>query len=669
MASFKEYNPQVGQQKSILRACEACYTRKVRCDTGGRTEPCSNCISHGVECKARSRKRKASSICADVQAWQSRTPHAPCTELRDQRDVTGNNNHNFTPIMTAPFLSLTYQPSPAPASSPDAFHNSSYLSRSAILGEDFPGIDHSHTNGRAQTHSLSESDLQVLEIYHALDLPDPPVRQSLLEAFIEYAWTWMPVTDLSLLSCTDGARSGSLLLLQAVLLVGMLMRPEVCDKEMVEKQYQRVKALINTGYERSPLNLLAALCLMQWYTSTAPNDLSTDTPRFWANYAAGLAQQVGLHRPSTNPHDEGDSRLRRRIWWTLCTRDNLMASAHGRPRMLNPADSTVPTIDLNDFENPQDQRAIVFVAYVKVVQILGDLCELLRRHGHIDHVERAGFISRLEACLSSFPEQLHLLDSKDSFRAYDLDIAQLHIPIMVTLTILHRPRSIFALRVSNAESITAAHLGFRLFEAIHLRNHTRLLSSAFAWHLLAVSIPHLSALRFPELEVESNQTMDALEKSLSLLGTVRPAAVNNLRNIRAIRRAVLGSSRTQPTRRNTPELTSAIDRQVAPSSAHIFRHYGPSSIQYHERVISILKGRSNTNSNQRTTAEDVVLENFNTVQSCSGAQCHSVNLLSDNDVGVSVNDAQDLFTALFGPGLQDNSWMRDWMEDLHLPPE
>jgi hypothetical protein len=668
MANFKVYNPQLGQQKSSLRACAACYTRKVRCDTGGRTKPCSNCTSHGVECKARNRKRKVSSVCADIQSCRSQSPDAPDTELMVQRDVIGNNNQIFTHIMTAPFLSLTYQPSPAPVSSPDAFHNSSYLSRSAILGEDFPGIDHSHTNGTAQAHSLSKADLQVMKIYHALDLPDPPVRQSLLEAFVEYAWIWMPVLDLSLLSCTGVAQEGSLLLLQAVLLVGMLMRPEVCDKEMVEKQYQRVKALINTGYERSPLNILAALCLMQWYTSTAPNDLSTDTPRFWANYAAGLAQQVGLHRPSSSHHSEAESRLRRRIWWTLCTRDNLMASAHGRPRILNPADSTVSMINLNDFEDPQDHRVPVFVAYVKIVQILGDLCELLRRNGLIDHVERAGFITRMDECLSSFPEQLHLLGSRDSIRSYDLEIAQLHIPVMVTITILHRPRSIFALHIANAESITAAHLAFRLFEAIHLRGHTKLLSSAFAWHLLAVSIPHLSALRFPELEVESNQALDTLEKSLSLLGTVRPAAANNLRNIRAIRSAVHASSRTQPTRRNTPEVTGSIVCHVAPSSAHIFRYYGPSAVQYHDRIISALKEQLNTHSNQRTTVEHVAVGNFNTAQSCFGTQ-DTTNFLPDNDVGGSVHDGQDLFTALFGPGLQDNSWMRDWMEDLHMPTE
>jgi hypothetical protein len=570
--------------------------------------------------------------------------------------------------MTAPFLSLTYQPSPAPESSPDAFYNSSYLSRSAILGEDFPGIDHSHANGTAQAHSLSKSDLEVLNIYHALDLPDPPLRQSLLEAFVEYAWTWMPVLDLSLLSRTGVARDDSLLLLQAVLLVGMLMRPEVCDKEMVEIQYKRVKALINTGYERSPLNILAALCLMQWYTSTAPNDLSTDTPRFWANYAAGLAQQVGLNSPSTSHHNEAESRLRRRIWWTLCTRDNLMASAHGRPRILSPADSTVSMIELNDFEDLRDHRASVFVAYVKIVQILGNLCELLRRHGLIDHAERAGFISQLDECLSNFPDQLHLLDSRDSIRTYDLEIAQLHIPVMVTLTILHRPRSIFALGITNAESVTAAHLAFRLFEAIHLRGHTKLLSSAFAWHLLAVSIPHLSALRYPELKEQSNQALDALETSLSILGTVRPAAANNLRNIRAIRSAVHASSRTQPTCRNTPELNGSTDPQVAPSSAHIFRHYGPSAVQYHDKVISALKEPSKTHSNQRIAVEDVAVGSFTTTQSCSSTQNLSIDFLPDNDVAGSVNDAPNLFTALFGPGLQDNSWMRDWMEDLHMPP-
>jgi hypothetical protein len=35
------------------------------------------------------------------------------------------------------------------------------------------------------------------------------------------------------------------------------------------------------------LNILAALCLVQWYTPSAPKDISTDVPRFWNTYAVG----------------------------------------------------------------------------------------------------------------------------------------------------------------------------------------------------------------------------------------------------------------------------------------------------------------------------------------------------------------------------------------------
>jgi hypothetical protein len=666
MASFQVYNPLLGQQKPSLRACEVCYTRKVRCDTGGRATSCSYCITHGTECKARSRKRKASSITSQPLSFCTADANRRHAELEGQSSAAANGE-DFDSVRTAPFFFLTYNSSPAPNSSPDAFYNSAYLSRSAILGDDFPGLDHSHANGTTQEHSLTPSDLEVLKIYDAFHLPDLPIRQSLLEAFVEYAWTWMPVLDLSVLGRTGAAEGSSLLLLQAVLLVGMLMRPEVFDNKMVFEQYKRVKALINTGYERNPINILAALCLVQWYTSTAPNDLSTDTPRFWANYAAGLAQQIGLHRPSLS-HQE-DFRLRRRIWWTLCTRDNLMASAHGRPRMLNPADSTILTIDIDDFEDRNDRRAAVFVAYVVFVQILGDLCEILRRYGCIGQIERARVISRLGEGLSKLSEPLNLLVSGTSSQAYDLEIAQLHIPIMIVVTILHRPSSIFSLGIANAESITAAHLAFRLFEAIHLRGHTRVLSSAFAWHLLAASIPHLSALRLPMLKRESSEALDVLERSLSTLGTVRPAAANNLRNVRAIRDAVNASSRVHPTAKNDPEPIYSAEVGVSSSCAHLFHYYGPLAVQYHHRIVSLLKESSNSHSGKGATAEDATAKESNTAQSCSQLQEHAVDLLPDIAVSGSIDGAQDLFTGLFGAGVQDKSWMRDWMEDLQMPPE
>lgn len=575
----------------------------------------------------------------------------------------------------APFLFVTHLQtqqetvSPRTASSVDAFHNSSYLSRSAILGDEFPDIDHSHTERSVPEHTLSPTDLEVLKLYHAFDLPDPPLRQSLIEAYVEKCWTWMPVVDLSSLSGSFTAGEDSLLLLQAVLLVGSLMRPELCSKETSDEYYRRVKALVNAGYERNPVNILAALCLIQWYTPTAPKDISTDTPRFWETYALGLAQQMGLYRAAKVETD--DHGLRRRIWWTLRSRDNLIAAAHGRPRILNPVDCSVELPDVKDFVDSTDRRARVFVYYVKLVEILGDLCHLLTREDKITTEERGDISTRLRDYMHALPNSFRLNDADGKARPYNFELAQFHVPILTAITILYRPRSVFALGPGNAASIAAANITFRIVQAIHYREQTKYLSSAFAWYLLAASIPHLSCLRIPRLRAASSATLDTLETVLSTLGKVRPAAANNLRNVRAIRRAVNAHNRSDTVPRQGPDFDSdGLDAEDSYARV-ILQPYGREVLEHYQSLITALEDNSTPDiypdyhphiALEDTHPDTILLPN----SEHSLVAATPVLPISTSSYGV-----QDAFTNLFEEDVHGtmNFWMRDWMEDLQYMPE
>jgi hypothetical protein len=208
----------------------------------------------------------------------------------------------------------------ASSSTVDEFYNSSYLSRRAVLGDDFPDIDHSHGGRQPHEYTLTQNDMKVLEIYNAFELPSLPIRQALFEIYHERCWTWMPVVDDETEMADSPRKATSLLVLQAVLLAAASTRAEADMILPLHSQYRRIKAIIDTGAERNPLNLLAALCLIQFYAPAAPKDISTDTPRFWGTYALGLALQMGLNmKPIKHISQEG---LRRRVWWTLYVSSN-----------------------------------------------------------------------------------------------------------------------------------------------------------------------------------------------------------------------------------------------------------------------------------------------------------------------------------------------------------
>jgi hypothetical protein len=207
----------------------------------------------------------------------------------------------------------------AATSSPtvDEFYNSSYLSRRAVLGDDFPDIDHSHVSAgpRHHEHTLSDNDMRVLELYEVFKLPSIPVLQVLFEAFYERCWTWTPVVEEELHPSGSSRGPTSLLILHAILLAAASMTSDAEKYLPLHPQYRRIKAIIDTGAERNPLNLLAALAMTQFYAPAGPRDISTDTPRFWGTYALGMALQMGLNRKPSKPSSQDG--LKRRVWWTL----------------------------------------------------------------------------------------------------------------------------------------------------------------------------------------------------------------------------------------------------------------------------------------------------------------------------------------------------------------
>ncbi|KAK5705300.1 hypothetical protein LTR97_002418 [Elasticomyces elasticus] len=600
------------------------------------------------------RKRKASTRRDDEDPQDL---HIQDEDTRGQQEYA-QSRREITTEIRAPLLfvrrNLNRSLSPGASITSPSTRNrtSSFLSRAAILGEDFPGIDHSHGTRTDDAKSLSAQDVEVLKLQGAFDLPDLPLRQSLLEACITYCVPWMPVIDVASFDVTSTGDGSSLVLLQAVMLSGAIMRPTICSKAVIAQYYRRLKALILSGYESDPLKTLSALCLIQWYTTAAPKDVSTDSPRFWNTYAIGLAHQLGLHKRQSRLSD--DAALRRRIWFTLYARDCLTSAAHGRPRLLTSADSDLSPLSTEDFAD--QGQAGLFMAYSQVTALLGDLCQLVTRNGKLAEHEIISATKRLLVLLQSLPHSLRPTSATGRAQPYDRNSAQLHIAMLTTLIILYRPRSVFSVSACAAPSITAAFLSFRLFQAIQLRADMVVLGSAFAWYLLVAAIPLLSAIRVTGLVDEANAALDGLEASLTSLGEVRPAAKNNLKSVRAIRRAVATGSRNPS---SVQEDASAAHQLGA--VAGILAHYGEDAEKLLVDVTGLLQPTSDRvrpNDLQQQHESGTIVFTTDTFPGSRGP--------ADPDAtsGLSGDDMQSAFTDLFQDEtlVDANSWMfRDWM--------
>ncbi|KAK4938218.1 hypothetical protein LTR10_021291 [Elasticomyces elasticus] len=563
----------------------------------------------------------------------------------------------------------------------DEFHNSSFLSRSAILGDDFPELDHTHPDRQTHEFTISETDLKVLQIHAVFDLPRLAVRQRLLEAVVEFCWTWMPVLDLDATPSRSGSavspKATSILLLQTLMLVGSYMTGGQHTSTPLQSHYRRVKAIVDSGVERNPYKLLAAVCLIQWCAPSAPKDISMDTPRFWNMYAISLAQQMGLHRKVLHPgKNEG---LRKRIWWTLYARDSLTASAHGRPRLINIADCTVERPSTSDFSNPTDPRAQIFVSWVSICEILHDICLWLSAQPDATLLQKQDLASRLLEYIQDLPPELGIINPDGSARAYDFQLAQLHVTILTAITILYRPSSIFNIAPlsSSAISITASNLNVKLFEAIELRDHTHCLSSAFTWNMLVSAIPQLSALCcVPALATQAGHALDTIEDVLQTFSRVRTSAVNNLANVRAIRKAVSVPRSSHPDMHNgkrgqdRPDAHTTLEADGPDSMPFklfdLLKPYGVSAVKNYESNLEALRVQS---SSSPTEQDAVVPQSDTQAQIGQGPEFGDWTIPDENLVppaGTNIDDSTSDFQLLVGDDFQESGWMRDWVDDLQL---
>ena len=135
------------------------------------------------------------------------------------------------------------------------------------------------------------------------------------------------------------------------------------------------------GVERDPMIMTVASLLLNWWNPESPEHYSIDTSSFWVRIAVGLSYQLGLHRDPGNKPDAG---LRRRLWWSLVTRDNLINAGHGRPRAIALKATDVPLPTVEDFGGDV-QAASTFSAYVSISMIMGDLTQYFLQRGRFSN--------------------------------------------------------------------------------------------------------------------------------------------------------------------------------------------------------------------------------------------------------------------------------------------
>lgn len=196
--------------------------------------------------------------------------------------------------------------------------------------------------------------LDYLHANGAFSLPVPHVTETLLKAYFDHFHPCFAVVDE--VDIWAQYRKGALspLLLQAMLFIGSLH----CDEPILQEVgfdsrhrakyvfFNRAKDIYDAEFERKKITIIQALFLMSFWRAGAL--LEKDT-RHWLGSAITLAQTKALHR-SAGKAETQNAKLKRRIWWSLYTRDRQCAAALGLPDRVRDEDCDFEALEISDFD-------------------------------------------------------------------------------------------------------------------------------------------------------------------------------------------------------------------------------------------------------------------------------------------------------------------------------
>ncbi|KAL2004142.1 hypothetical protein VTN02DRAFT_6239 [Thermoascus thermophilus] len=423
---------------------------------------------------------------------------------------------------------------------------------------------------------IAPEDVDYLRHRGALAIPETELRDELLRCYVQWVHNFMPMLDLRhFLRCVvenDPSGHISLLLFQAVMFAGTafvdrehLQAAGYATRKSARKAFfTRVKLLYSLDYEEDRIAILQALLLMTYW---ADEESSPEKDIWhWVGVCNTLAHSIGLHRdPTQSGVDPATQRLRIRLWWTLYSRDRLIAMGLRRPTHINEGTCDVPPLRLTDFDlgpfpdsvvqrlrcrqlaDVSHQRclATLFIEKVKLCRCLGRVlfAQYAPSNRHLGATDRttitlvprqaseaelARCSRQLDSWLRALPPEARFLPASRAHITEAEQVLLLHSAMLrmiyhATASALHRPRTTTTARTK----LQAAALGItHIVQGLGQLDLTKFLPQSGVTVLLPAAAAHLVDLTSPDPTVRqvSVDRFHRCVQALQALQDIYPAA-------------------------------------------------------------------------------------------------------------------------------------------------
>lgn len=208
-----------------------------------------------------------------------------------------------------------------------------------------------------------------------------------------------------------------------------------------------------------------------------------------------------------------------------------MSAGQGRPRIFNLADCDIKPISAEDF-GADEQHATVFVAYVKVCHILGDLCESYRRR-EMSTSQRDNIRNRLFWWLKELPQEMQYFKSSTHASFDNQFERQLFVIYLTAVTILYR--SDVSKQMVHPISLVASSFLVSLLEDFLARDEVQRLPTMFTFYAVSAAVPELVATSHANLKPAAETELAIISRFLLALSKRWPTSASAQKLFEALR--------------------------------------------------------------------------------------------------------------------------------------
>ncbi|KAL4913061.1 fungal-specific transcription factor domain-containing protein [Aspergillus aurantiobrunneus] len=534
-------------------ACKPCNARRVKCDAGDR-QPCWHCRVRQTECVLIESKRGRY---ARKQRGSSRNQLA---SQQSQRvgDVTGSQvPRRGSPAQRGRNTEASFSSDPGHGG-----HTQSHGNEEAGRGSrnetnhrhatQQPHRDHMQYALRQEHTDESSSLFYVVELSYrsdggsteplrvrhpiptsiadrcqsnhadnmratvtleeALTLPGPGLLDQLIRTFFEKIHPAYPVFDRERFMHSYSMGRASPLVLQTIALLGFTIGSDELvraagfnDRATARKtHYLRAKALYDVDYECDRVTLVAVLLLLGFWW--AGPDEQKDTC-YWIGCATTVAQSLGMHRAMPHSISPRMRSLRKRIWWSIYTRERHTCAAFGRPCRIRDEDCDVEALTEEDFsvDIGFDRRLIpvqrdYHISYVlemsKLAIMLADILigEYSPRRPSLEKFDTESLAQRLTQWEAGLPDRLRI-KAADEYSGGSFWAAMLQFSYQNCLILLFRPKAMENLSQAETRRDARARMAADCI--------TRLAEDLLATRMIDSGLIHLVPALFSALSVHT----------------------------------------------------------------------------------------------------------------------------------------------------------------------